>query len=78
MQVIPLDRLDYAALMEPGDVVAWPQGPGEPLALTEALVAQGPGLREPALMFGLTQSETLQTSRWCRCGRCPRAATPWA
>ncbi len=60
MQVIPLDRLDYAALMEPGDVVAWPQGPGEPLALTEALVAQGPGLREPALMFGLTQSETLQ------------------
>jgi acetyl-CoA hydrolase len=60
MQRLSLDRLEFAALLQPGDVVAWPQGPGEPLALTEALVAQGPTLRDVALMFGLTQSETLQ------------------
>jgi acyl-CoA hydrolase len=60
MQVLPLPRLDYASLLSPGDVVAWPQGPGEPLALTEALVAQGPRLRDPALLFGLTHSQTLQ------------------
>jgi acetyl-CoA hydrolase len=60
MQVLPLARLDFASLLEPGDVIAWPQGPGEPLALTEALVAQGPRLRDLALMFGMTNSETLQ------------------
>ncbi len=62
MQRLSLDHLEFTALLQPGDVVAWPQGPGEPLALTEALVAQGPTLKGVALMFGLTQSETLQPS----------------
>lgn len=57
---IPLDRLRFAELIRPGEVVAWPQGPGEPLALTGALVAQGAELATPTLLFGLTQSDTLR------------------
>lgn len=60
MQQCRLDQLQYADLLRPGEVIAWPQGPGEPLALTERLVAQGPTLRRPTLLFGLTQSDTLQ------------------
>lgn len=60
MQQCRLDQLQFADLVRPGDVIAWPQGPGEPLALTERLVAQGPSLRRPTLLFGLTQSNTLQ------------------
>ncbi|WP_020656114.1 acetyl-CoA hydrolase/transferase family protein [Massilia niastensis] len=57
---IPLSRLRLAEFVRPGDVVAWPQGPGEPLALTEALVAQRAELDSPCLLFGLTQSDTLR------------------
>ena len=38
-QTISLDSLRFADYLRPGDVIGWPQGPGEPLALTEALVA---------------------------------------
>ncbi len=57
---VPLDRLRLADHLQAGDVVAWPQGPGEPLALTEALVAQRHTLEDCALLFGLTQSDTLR------------------
>ncbi len=57
---IALDRLRLADILKPHDVIAWPQGPGEPLALTEALVAQGGELDAPVLLFGLTQSDTLR------------------
>ncbi|MBN9401443.1 MAG: hypothetical protein J0I30_01295, partial [Burkholderiales bacterium] len=57
---VPLDRLRFADHLQPGDVVGWPQGPGEPLALTEALVAQRHALENCALLFGLTQSDTLR------------------
>lgn len=43
-----------------GDVIGWPQGPGEPLALTEKLVDQRSDLNNCALLFGLTHSATLQ------------------
>lgn len=56
----PLRQLRFAEILQTNDVVAWPQGPGEPLALTEALVAQGHELQNPALLFGLTASNTLQ------------------
>ncbi|MEJ8848191.1 acetyl-CoA hydrolase/transferase family protein [Variovorax rhizosphaerae] len=62
MQQCPLEQLDFAELVRPSEVIAWPQGPGEPLALTERLVAQGPTLQRPTLLFGLTQSNTLQPS----------------
>ena len=46
--------------MRPHDVIGWPQGPGEPLALTEALVAQRADLTKPTLFFGLSSSDTLR------------------
>jgi acetyl-CoA hydrolase len=57
---VALDRLRFAEHLRPHDVIAWPQGPGEPLALTEALVAQRRELVSPTLLFGLTASKTLQ------------------
>jgi acetyl-CoA hydrolase len=58
--VLPLSGLRFADHLRPDDVIVWPQGAGEPLALTEALVAQGPELVRPVLSFGLTQSDTLR------------------
>lgn len=34
------EALDFAAIVRPGDTVIWTQGPGEPLSLTGALMAQ--------------------------------------
>lgn len=59
-RTVSLQGLDLAEHLRPGDVVGWPQGPGEPLALTEALVAQRAQLPPSALFFGLTASETLR------------------
>lgn len=60
MQTIELSRLRFADHVRAGDVVGWPQGPGEPLALTAALAAQGPELPRPDLLMGLTQSEVVR------------------
>jgi acyl-CoA hydrolase len=53
-------QLRFADHVRPGDVIGWPQGPGEPLALTEALVEQRADLRAPVLFFGLSASTTLR------------------
>jgi acetyl-CoA hydrolase len=53
-----LGELRLADYLRPHDVIGWPQGPGEPLALTEALVAQRTELDRPTLFFGLSSSET--------------------
>lgn len=55
-----LSKLRFADWIRPNEVVGWPQGPGEPLALTEALTAQRAELDGTTLLFGLTQSSTLQ------------------
>lgn len=60
MNTLALHQLRFAALLNAGDVIGWPQGPGEPLALTELLVEQRAELDRPALFFGLTQSDTLR------------------
>ena len=60
LKTLPLSLLRFKDLLHRQDVIAWPQGPGEPLALTEALVAQREELDSPVLMFGLTQSGTLR------------------
>jgi acyl-CoA hydrolase len=59
-QQIALDQFHFAAHVRPGDTIGWPQGPGEPLALTEKLIAQRAELPRPELLFGLTASETLR------------------
>lgn len=59
-RTIRIDALRFADLLRPGDVVGWPQGPGEPLALTEALVAQRNSLPRTTLLFGLSSTDTLQ------------------
>ncbi len=60
MRKLSLSELRFSDCLQPGDVIGWPQGPGEPLALTEALVAQRAQLASPGLLFGLTQSDTLR------------------
>jgi len=59
-KILSLDQLRFAEHVREGDVIGWPQGPGEPLGLTEALVAQGAQLKSPVLFFGLTHSDTLR------------------
>jgi acyl-CoA hydrolase len=59
-KTIPLAQLRFADYVRPHDVIGWPQGPGEPLALTEALVEQRADLRAPVLFFGLSASATLR------------------
>lgn len=59
MRVIKLADLRLADWILSDEVIGWPQGPGEPLALTETLVQQRADLRNVGLLFGLTQSATL-------------------
>lgn len=60
MRTLPISELRYADWLQPNDVMGWPQGPGEPLSLTEALIEQRAQLQSPGLLFGLTQSDTLR------------------
>ena len=60
MRKLSISELQFSDWLQPNDVIGWPQGPGEPLSLTEALVAQRAQLRSPGLLFGLTQSDTLR------------------
>lgn len=60
MRTVSLSNLRLVDHVWPDDIIGWPQGPGEPLALTEALVAQAHELSSPTLFFGLTQSDTLR------------------
>ncbi|MDQ8728221.1 acetyl-CoA hydrolase/transferase C-terminal domain-containing protein [Bradyrhizobium sp. LHD-71] len=51
--------MDFRTIIRKGDVVAWPQGPGEPLGLTGRLVAQRHELPRAGIFIGLSASETL-------------------
>lgn len=59
MQVITLSELRLKNWIQSEDVIGWPQGPGEPLALTEKLLEQRADFSRVGLLFGLTQSPTL-------------------
>lgn len=52
-------RFDFRGLLKPGDRIAWPQGTGEPLALTGRLIAQADDLPPVNLFVGMTTSRTL-------------------
>lgn len=57
--MIGADAFDFATVLRPGDVVAWPQGSGEPLALTARLVAQRHAVPPVGLFIGMSTSTTL-------------------
>jgi acyl-CoA hydrolase len=53
------DALDLAPIIRPGDTVVWGQGTGEPLTLSEALVAQRHAIGPVTIFLGPMFSETL-------------------
>lgn len=57
--MLPSSAFDFAAILNEGDVVAWPQGTGEPLGLTRRLVAERHDLPPIRLFIGITTSDTL-------------------
>ncbi|MGE4220351.1 MAG: acetyl-CoA hydrolase/transferase family protein [Alphaproteobacteria bacterium] len=60
-KVLDAAELDMAALVRPGDTVAWGQGTGEPLTLSEALVAQRASLGGGvSLLLGTQFSRTVR------------------
>src|SRR4051794_21397932 len=65
--LVPSSAFDFAPYLRPDDVVTWPQGTGEPLGLTQRLVAQRHALPPLEVFVGLTMSNTLspeQTDRF--------------
>src|SRR5687767_10265764 len=51
--------LDFSRHLHADDVVTWPQGTGEPLGLTQRLVAQRHALPPLEVFVGMTTSKTL-------------------
>ena len=51
--------IDFATILQPGDTVAWPQGPGEPTGLVAELVARRHELPPLTLFAGLGVSGTV-------------------
>ncbi len=50
---------DFRTILSEGDVVAWPQGPGEPRGLTRRLVSMRGDLPPIGLFIGITTGDTL-------------------
>ena len=65
---VTIDRdFRFADVLRPGDVVAWPQAVGEPLGLTERLVAERDVLPAAGIFIGMCTSRTLSPAcagRW--------------
>ncbi len=55
-----MSGFDFSGLLRTGDVVAWPQGPGEPTGLSGALIAQRHDLPPFSLLLGLGASRTVR------------------
>lgn len=60
MREISPGALDFTALLRPGDGVAWGQAAAEPLALTQALMAQRHGLRDLRAFCGIGWADTME------------------
>lgn len=52
-------RFDFRAVLRPGDHIAWPQGTGEPVGLTRALMDQAEALPRVTLVVGMVTSRTM-------------------
>lgn len=50
---------DFTGILQAGDYLTWPQGPGEPLGLTSGLMAQSEALPQLTLVVGMVTSATL-------------------
>ena len=59
-QEINLASLDLAAIIRPGETVAWGQASAEPLPLTQALMAQRHAIGQFKVFLGVTYSDTLK------------------
>jgi len=59
MREIPAEALDFAALLRPGEGLAWGQAAAEPLTLTRALMAQRHSLGGIRAFCGIGWAETL-------------------
>jgi acyl-CoA hydrolase len=57
---IRAEDLDLARFIKPGDTVVWGEGTGEPLTLSEALVAQRHAIGPVTVFLGSAFSETLR------------------
>ncbi len=55
----PASEFRFETILQPGDTVAWPQGTGEPRALTQRLVAERQNVPPIRLFIGVSASETL-------------------
>jgi acyl-CoA hydrolase len=58
MKVLRQEDLDFAALVNPGDCVAWGQAGAEPLPLTQALMLQRAAIGRFSVFIGATWSDT--------------------
>ena len=58
-RVLASGAFDFSPHVRPGDVVTWPQGPGEPLGLTRRLVGQRHALPPLELFVGMMTSKTI-------------------
>lgn len=53
---------DFASVLREGDVISWPQGPGEPLGLTGQLVTMRHALPRVRLLVGMLTQTALTTA----------------
>ena len=58
--LLPISGFHFRDVLKEGDVIAWPQGPGEPLTLTRALMAQRHELPATGLFLGISVSQTVR------------------
>jgi len=56
--VVELDALDFASIVQPGELVCWGQASAEPLALTSRLMEQRARVGAFRAFIGISLSET--------------------
>jgi acetyl-CoA hydrolase len=83
MKLVELHALKFAAIVKPGDRVAWGQAGAEPLALTQALMAQRAEIDRLSAFIGISWSDMVtpahadhvRFSSYCGAGNNRRLAT---
>ena len=65
---VPLDQVDFASLVRPGDTVMWSQGAAEPSSLLERLLAQREHIGHFRIFVGGSFADTLRPEHADRIG----------